>query len=302
MIIESIAILSLGLVMFFVSLPLVCRKVPMNPVYGIRIPAAFVSEQHWYEINAYGGRQMAGWAWLIIAAGIAGFFLPNDAVSIYLPLSTVVVLLAILIPIVRISQWARRLRPETASQTSTLPSGEIARAAEMTLKSRFLKKRTVIPAIVLGLLCLGYLIFIGYSAQWLPPRIATHFGASGRPNGWMPRESYLHFTAILGMALAAFVASLGVVLSMLQPGLKSGGVGRSPGRTQNLSFLCGDIFWFACLLLCFIAGTHYLVIDANRSHPAHLPPTGFALLIAGFIVANIAWTLLLCYHLMKRER
>jgi hypothetical protein len=37
----------------------------MNGAYGIRIPAAFESEQRWYDINAYGGRKLAGWSWLV---------------------------------------------------------------------------------------------------------------------------------------------------------------------------------------------------------------------------------------------
>jgi hypothetical protein len=48
-----------GVLLFGLSLPLVLRKVPMNDLYGIRIPAALESEQRWYDINAYGGRQFA---------------------------------------------------------------------------------------------------------------------------------------------------------------------------------------------------------------------------------------------------
>ena len=55
----SIAILAAGAVMFFVSLPLIYRKVPMNRFYGIRVREAFKSNDRWFEINTYGGRQFA---------------------------------------------------------------------------------------------------------------------------------------------------------------------------------------------------------------------------------------------------
>jgi hypothetical protein len=71
----TIAIVTLlsGVLIFILCLPLICRKIPMNSVYGIRIPAAFESEQRWYDINAYGGRRLAAWSWLVMVAGIAGF-------------------------------------------------------------------------------------------------------------------------------------------------------------------------------------------------------------------------------------
>ena len=299
MFIAAIAILSAGLMIFFVSLPLVYRKVPMNSMYGIRIPAAFESEQRWYDINAYGGRQLAAWAWLIIAAGVAGFFLPEDDSSIYVPVSTIVVFAAILIPLVRIGQWTCRL-PQGASQTSPMSSGEIVRATKAAPASSLLKKRTLIPASVSGLLCVAYVIFIGHSAQWLPPRVATHFGASGQPNGWMSREFYLHYIIIFGVAIAAIIGGVGLAAAIVQPSLSSCVVGSPTARNRNLSYLGGDILWFACLVLCFIAGTHYLTIAANRTYPAHLPSPGLAILIAGFAFGNIAWAALLIFHLMKK--
>lgn len=45
-----------GLLLAGGSLPLAIRRVPMNRIYGIRIPEAFVSNAHWLDINAYGGR------------------------------------------------------------------------------------------------------------------------------------------------------------------------------------------------------------------------------------------------------
>jgi uncharacterized membrane protein len=300
MLIEAIAFLSVGLLIYFLSLPLAYRKVPMNQLYGIRIPASFESKERWYDINAYGGRQMAGWAWLIVAASILGFILPDNAAPIYAAVGTVAVLLAVLIPLVRILRYARSLPPETAaSQSSPVPSGEIAQPGETAPASGLLNKRTVIPAMVWGLLSVAYVFYIGQSAQSLPPRIATHFDASGHANGWMTREFYVYFIAILGLALAAFIAGLGLVIGIFsQPRQKSGGSGRTPGRNQNQSRFIGGMFWLASILLGFIAGTHHLVIEANRTQPPHLQASGLIILVVLLIGASV----FICLLSLKRPR
>jgi len=97
-----------GLFIFGFSLPLVFRKVPMNELYGIRIRAAFESEQRWYDINAYGGRQFAAWSWLLIGAGVIGFFIPPGAAHAYAPVSAATVAVATMVPTILVFRWSRR--------------------------------------------------------------------------------------------------------------------------------------------------------------------------------------------------
>jgi SdpI/YfhL protein family len=73
-----------GLVTFFLSLPLLYRKIRMNRFYGIRIAQAFVSDARWYEINQYGGRLLALWSWPITLSGIICFFVPSHLFLAYL--------------------------------------------------------------------------------------------------------------------------------------------------------------------------------------------------------------------------
>lgn len=108
----TILALSVGLLVFLVSLPLIYRKVPMNGLYGIRIDEAFESEEKWYEINAYGGRQLAKWSLLIIATGIAGFWVPPRHVVTYSTVFAVVSLIAVLVPLVQILKWSDRSRSD----------------------------------------------------------------------------------------------------------------------------------------------------------------------------------------------
>lgn len=104
----AITILLSGLLIFLFCLPLIFRKVPMNDTYGIRIAAAFKSEQRWYDINAYGGRRLAAGSIFIIVAGVIGFFVPPEHKDTYAFASVGVALLSVLIPVVQILKWSRR--------------------------------------------------------------------------------------------------------------------------------------------------------------------------------------------------
>lgn len=106
----TIAIVTLlsGILMFVLSLPLISRQIPMNGGYGIRIPAAFESEQRWYDINAYGGRQFARWSWLITATGVVGFFVSAEHREAYFLTSVAVTLLAVMMPVLQIYRWSRK--------------------------------------------------------------------------------------------------------------------------------------------------------------------------------------------------
>jgi uncharacterized membrane protein len=63
-----------ALVAIGTAVPLIKRKIKMNPWYGVRIPEAFKSEERWFEINQYGGRLLLWWG--ISIAVIAGIGLP----------------------------------------------------------------------------------------------------------------------------------------------------------------------------------------------------------------------------------
>ena len=63
-----------GLLFITLSIPLVLRKVGMNNLYGFRFKASFRSEEKWFLINAYGGRQLITWSIAMILAGVGCYF------------------------------------------------------------------------------------------------------------------------------------------------------------------------------------------------------------------------------------
>lgn len=101
-----------GLLVIIVSIPLMLRLVPMNSFYGLRLAATFKSSERWYDINARSARLMAGWAMVIIGAGIAGFFVLPGYREGYSTAIVGMVLLCLFFPLGQILWWLRRL-PES---------------------------------------------------------------------------------------------------------------------------------------------------------------------------------------------
>jgi hypothetical protein len=104
-----------GLAVLFIalSIPLMKRKVKMNPWYGVRIPKSFESEENWYRINAYGGKRLIVWSSLPALVGIVAFFLPLDSDAGGTPLMAVLLafvpLIAIIPAIIEIVIFSRKM-------------------------------------------------------------------------------------------------------------------------------------------------------------------------------------------------
>ncbi len=102
-------LIGFGLLLVLMAIPLILRRVPMNPGYGIRIRKAFASERNWYEINAYGGKLFAIYGLLLVAfASLTGLVAP-DVTSIWSPVYLVVPLLGLIPVIVLVNRFSRRL-------------------------------------------------------------------------------------------------------------------------------------------------------------------------------------------------
>lgn len=152
-------------------------------------------------------------------------------------------------------------------------------------------------AVVWLLVYVGYLAFVFASAPQLPERVATHFGAEGRANGWMTRQGYLIFETAFPLAIGLFLAGTASLTS------------RFPARFVNLprkdfwlaperraltaGILRSRMTWLASLMTLFFGGLHALTLEANRVHPPQLPMDGLLLVVVAFLVAVLIWVSLL---------
>ena len=143
----------------------------------------------------------------------------------------------------------------------------------------------------------GYLAFVFASASQLPERVATHFGAEGRANGWMSRQGYLIFEVVFPLLIGALLVGTAFLVS------------RFPARFVNLprkdfwlaperraltaGILRSRMIWLACLMTLFFGGLHALTLEANRVQPPQLPMGGLLLVVMAFLIAVMIWVALL---------
>lgn len=106
--IVPVCVTSAGLIMFIAAIPLWLRMVPINPLYGVRLPSAMTSNERWYAVNAHAGKQLFWWSLTVISAGLAGFYqLPRHQDS-YPWAALVLTLVAVLTSVFSTLWWLRQ--------------------------------------------------------------------------------------------------------------------------------------------------------------------------------------------------
>jgi uncharacterized membrane protein len=164
-------------------------------------------------------------------------------------------------------------------------------------------KTNAVPLVVLGLLCAGYLIFIAGSAPLLPERMAVHYGANGEENGWMSRSADLIFFGGLGVGLPLLFVVLSLLTGLIPArfvNLPHREYWLSPERrSQTCAYISRQMIWMGCLMVLFLAGIHYLTIQANHVSPPHLPMGLFWALTGGFLAGVAAWSIVFMRHFAK---
>src|ERR1700722_14304625 len=162
-------------------------------------------------------------------------------------------------------------------------------------------------AIPLTVLAICYVLFFGYviaSYGDLPAKVASHFDITGRPNGWMSRETCVGFTLGLGILMPAFIVGMmagagRIPVSFIN--LPHRDYWLAPERRQAaLAILLRFSLWFACMNVLFVTGLHWLIVQANLSNqPPHLSGPGIILVAGGFLAGTGVWVRLLTRHFSK---
>lgn len=129
--------------------------------------------------------------------------------------------------------------------------------------------------------------------EQLPERVATHFGAGGRANGWMPRDDYLLFMLAFAAGLPLVVFVVVGCAPRLAPSLinipNRGYWLADARRDATLAALLDSGAWLGCVTALFAAGIHWTLLEANAATPPQLPGTLFVALIVAFFAAMVLW-------------
>lgn len=127
----------------------------------------------------------------------------------------------------------------------------------------------------------------------LPPEMASHFGAHGEPNGWMPKEFYFVFMAfVLGVIVFQFAFLPNVIekmpLSLINMPNKEFWFSDEK-RTETIGIIRNFFEWFSAALLGLFIGINQLAIGANLNG-GNLSLQS-RLIIGAFVIFVIVWTI-----------
>jgi uncharacterized membrane protein len=127
----------------------------------------------------------------------------------------------------------------------------------------------------------------------LPQVVASHFGASGAPNGWSSRPAYAALLVAVGAVLPLAVVGLVSTLSQRGPQRLNIPARQYWSRPENgaeaVRRVRAYMWWLGCIMTGFALVLHLLVVDANARVPPHLSTRGIVGLLSGFLLAIGLW-------------
>ena len=158
---------------------------------------------------------------------------------------------------------------------------------------------------VFYVLVVGLLGVVLVTLRRLPPSVASHFDASGTPNGWSSRLGYVLLLVVIGVLLPLSVAALVRRLTGQGPALLNIPARDHWTRPENGKEAVRRVRAYVWWLGCIMAGTalviHLLVLDAHQHQPPRLSTTGILLVLGGALIAIAAWAAG-WYRLLRRPR
>lgn len=108
-IIVGVGHVTIAVLVFALSVPLLRGKVRMNRWYGVRIPKSFESDANWYALNHYGAQQLMVYSAMVLAVGLVAPFLPLEPGQAAFWLVLFAPMILAVFPTIQIFRYARRL-------------------------------------------------------------------------------------------------------------------------------------------------------------------------------------------------
>ena len=125
----------------------------------------------------------------------------------------------------------------------------------------------------------------------LPERMASHFGASGLPNGWMTKSQF--FIAYALVLLPALFVEFWLHRKIAKTpesklNLPNKKYWLAPERrAETFAYFETFFAWYGCAFLFVMAFALGLAMRANFDMPPHLPTGPMVTVLSGFVVFNV---------------
>jgi uncharacterized membrane protein len=157
-----------------------------------------------------------------------------------------------------------------------------------------------LPLILFVLLCVLLVGEAVYYLPMLPPRLATHFDASGRANGWSSQTGFRTVLTALIVIFTAMFAGTGLLRRIPDRfmNLPNKSYWLAPDRRdQALAFICDWMRWFLVTVMSLLALVIGMILRANLVTPPHMPNS-----VVWFLLAYLATSVVMVVVLVRRFR
>ena len=161
-----------------------------------------------------------------------------------------------------------------------------------------------LPRRLYAFLILVCLLMLAFYYPRMPERMASHFAADGRVNGWQPRESFFLLALVIN-AISAVITFLAPWLIASRPNARINLPNRNywlaPERREvTMRYIAATMAWFGCSALFVLISGTFLALRANLA-PDHRFNSGAMLAVmAVFLLSLMLLMLRFIRHFQSR--
>jgi uncharacterized membrane protein len=146
--------------------------------------------------------------------------------------------------------------------------------------------------LILLLIALAFLQ-VNHYAPLLPERVASHFDAAGRADGWSAKGDFLAMNLIFVVGMALLFLGVTVLINRVPNdwiNLPNKDYWLAPERRAlTLNAISGQMEWLAAATVALLIGLTQLTIEANLASAAALPGYAFWLFFGGYMAFMVVW-------------
>jgi uncharacterized membrane protein len=155
-----------------------------------------------------------------------------------------------------------------------------------------------LPRSVYMVLFLANLLIMAYYYPQMPQRMASHFAADGRVNGWQSRQAFFVI-----MFLVSAASAVVCFLAPRQIAARANARINLPNRDYwleaTMRFISATMAWFGCgILLVLIAGT-FFALQANLGPDRRFNSQAMLVVLAGFLASLLGLLTGLVRHFQR---
>lgn len=140
------------------------------------------------------------------------------------------------------------------------------------------------------------MVYVLWLAPALPPRLASHFGAAGNPDGYMSRDAFVAVMCLMAVLLPMLILKgLALAVRHNKVNLPNARFWLAPARRAATErWLHRHVTWMCMGMTLFMGYAAWMVAVANRTTPPsldmHLALVGLAVMLAGTTAWIVVFT------------